>query len=116
MAGEGGWGRWALAAGSAALVLMVLLVVIGLIVPNAPKEQLGGVDVETVKTACKVVTGEDARLCQRMLRVEAAIEEGRCELAHNQAGPLLELSDEGLQGQLRTYTEALLTARCAGSG
>lgn len=105
------WGRWVLAAIAAVLTLVLLAFAIGAIVPRMTTgPQIGGVGMEELRTACKLVGREDRDLCQRVFRVDAAIDEGRCQAAQVQARPVLALPEgqSPLRDRLRSYTTARL--------
>lgn len=105
------WGRWVLAALAAVATIGVLVFLIGSIIPTVTTgPKIGGVGMEELRTACKLVGREDRDLCQRVFRVDAAIDEGRCQAAEVQARPVLALPEgtSPLRDRLRTYTEARL--------
>ena len=84
------WVRWVRAAVAAVVTITLLAFVFGVLVPKqSTGVVVGGVDVEELRSACKMVSGEDAMLCQRMHRVSAAVDEGNCGAAEVQSRPLL---------------------------
>lgn len=103
--------RWILAAGAALLTCALLAVAIGSVVPQfTAGHSVGGVGVEELRTACRLVGTEDRDLCQRVFRMEAALQDGRCSAAESMARPVLALpeGDSPLRDRLRTYTDARL--------
>lgn len=114
MKDDNSWIRWVLAGGAAVVAITLLALLIGTVVPRGGGEVVGGVDVDQLEMACRISGGQHAMLCQRMLRVDAAIDEGRCTAARAQARPLLAVPDgEDLPARIRGYVQARLDARCA---
>jgi len=105
------WTRWALAGGAALVTIVVLAFVIGSLVPQRRQGVvIGGVGMEELRTACTLTSRTDRDLCQRVFRVDAAVDDGQCTAAQVQARPILAL-EEGespLRDRLRAYTLARL--------
>lgn len=106
-----GWLRWAFAAAAALLTVAMLGLIIGSLVPKrSPGPVIGGVGMEDLRTACKLVGQDDRDLCQRVFRVDAAIDDGRCSAAEVMARPITTLSEgeSPLRDKIIAYTDARL--------
>ena len=93
------------------LALVVLALVIGSLVPRrSGGPAFGGVGMDDLHTACKMAGRDDRDLCQRVFRVEAALDDGRCSAAQAMARPILTLPDDTppFRAKLRDYTLARL--------
>lgn len=109
------WLRWVFAAVTAVVTIALLALLIGALVPRQRTGPVvGGVDVDELRAACGMVSGDDAVLCQRVARVTAAVDDGKCVAAEVQARPVLAASAEPgtLREQLKIYTQAQMD-RCA---
>lgn len=105
------WVRWLLAAGAAVLTILLLALIIGSLVPRRSSgPQIGGVGMEDLRTACNLTGREDRDLCQRVFRVDAAVDDGHCAAALSQARPILALPEgqSPLRDKMRQYTQARL--------
>mgnify|MGYP004247014303 FL=1 len=100
-----------LRAGAALLTIMLLGLIIGSLVPRTGTGPIiGGVGMEELRTACKLTSPDDRLLCQRVFRVDAAIDDGQCTAARVQARPILALpeGENPLHDKMRDYTLARL--------
>jgi len=108
--------RWAIAGVAALVGAAGIAWLIASIVPQIADEAVGSRgEIEQIATACKLAGPIEGELCQRAVRVSAALDEGRCEAAKLLAAPILAVDDRAspLAQKLRGVTQMRLDERCA---
>lgn len=112
---DGAMLRWFVAGIAAVVGVGLIAWLIATVVPQVATQAVpGSTDADQLTTACRVAGPTDGEVCQRALRVFAAIDEGRCDAARVQAAPVRAVGADGspLARKVREVVEARLAERC----
>jgi hypothetical protein len=112
---DGAMLRWILAGIAAVVGVGLIAWLIATVIPQVASQAVpGSTDADQLTTACRVAGPADGEVCQRALRVFAAIDEGQCDAARVQAAPVLAVGADAspLARKVREVVEARLAERC----